>query len=49
MKFLPGPIRYVPLMFALGVAPLFVLFYWMWRVRLRRRLAGLIIASSTAT
>jgi uncharacterized membrane protein len=49
MKFVPAPIRYVPLMFALGVAPLFVLFYWMWRVRLRRRLSGLIIASSTAT
>jgi uncharacterized membrane protein len=45
MKFVPAPIRYVPLMIALGVAPLFVLFYWMWRVRLRRRLAGLIIAS----
>ena len=46
MKFVPAPIRFVPLLFALGVAPLFVLLYWMWRVRLRRRLTGVIIASS---
>lgn len=44
MKFVPAPIRYTPLMFALGFAPLFVLLYWMWRVRLRRRLGGLIMA-----
>jgi len=45
MKFVPAPIRITPLLIALGVAPLFVLLYWMWRVRLRRRLAGMIIAS----
>jgi hypothetical protein len=28
----------------LGVAPLLVLLYWMWRVRLRRKLSGLIVA-----
>ena len=46
MKFVPAPIRIMPLLIALGVAPLFVLLYWMWRVRLRRRLTGLTIAAS---
>jgi hypothetical protein len=44
MKFVPAPIRYMPLLIGLGVAPLFVLLYWMWRVRLRRRLTGLVIS-----
>ena len=35
MKFIPAPVRVVPLLFALGIAPLVVLLYWMWRVRLR--------------
>lgn len=43
MKFIPAPIRFVPLLFALGVAPLVILLYWMWRVRLRRRLSGIIV------
>lgn len=43
MKFVPEPIRYTPLMIALGIAPLPILLYWMWRVRLRRKLAGLIV------
>ena len=45
MKFVPAPLRITPLLIALGVAPLLVLLYWMWRVRLRRRLTGMIIAS----
>jgi len=48
MKFVPAPIRYTPLLIALGVAPLLVLLYWMWRVRLRRRLGGLILAPAPA-
>ncbi len=44
MKFIPAPIRVVPLLFALGIAPLVILLYWMWRVRLRRRVSGLILA-----
>jgi uncharacterized membrane protein len=48
MKFVPQPIRIVPLLMLLGVAPLFVLLYWMWRVRLRKRLGGLIIRSPVA-
>ena len=45
MKFIPEPIRYVPALMALGVAPLFVLLYWMWRVRLRGRLSGMILSA----
>ena len=48
MKFIPAPVRFVPAMFALAVAPLFILLYWMWRVRLRRRLNGLIVAQTRA-
>lgn len=44
MKFIPEPVRYVPLLAALGVAPLMILLYWMWRVRLRRKLSGLIVS-----
>jgi hypothetical protein len=47
MKFIPEPIRILPLLFALGVGPLFVLIYWMWRVRLRKHLSGIILAPST--
>jgi len=43
MKFVPEPIRFVPLLFALALAPLVILLYWMWRVRLRRRLTGILI------
>jgi hypothetical protein len=43
MKFVPKPIRIVPLLFALGLAPLVVLLYWMWRVRLRKRLEGMTL------
>ena len=46
MKFIPEPIRILPLLFLLGVGPLLVLLYWMWRVRLRKHLAGIIIARS---
>ena len=45
MKFLPQQLQSLPLMMALGLAPLPILLYWMWRVRLRRRLAGMTIAS----
>jgi uncharacterized membrane protein len=46
MKFIPDPIRIVPVISALGVAPLVILLYWMWRVRLRRRLTGIIVAAT---
>ncbi|HTE86128.1 MAG TPA: hypothetical protein VK821_15490 [Dehalococcoidia bacterium] len=44
MKFIPAPIRVVPLLFVLGIAPLVILLYWMWRVRLQRRVSGIILA-----
>jgi hypothetical protein len=44
MKFIPAPIRVVPLLFVLAIGPLVILVYWMWRVRLRRRVSGLIVA-----
>ena len=47
MNFIPAPIRVVPLLFVLGVAPLFILLYWMWRVRLRRSISGLTLARET--
>jgi hypothetical protein len=49
MKFIPAPIRFVPVVFALAVAPLVVLLYWMWRVRLRRRLTGIIVGPAQTT
>ena len=42
MKFIPQPIRIVPLLVVLGISPLGVLLYWMWRVRLKRNLRGMI-------
>ncbi len=44
MKFIPEPIRVVPLIIAVAVSPLVVLLYWMWRVRLRQNLRGLMTA-----
>jgi hypothetical protein len=48
-KFIPAPIRIGPLLAVLGVAPLVILLYWMWRVRLRHRLTGIIVGSADAT
>jgi hypothetical protein len=48
MKFLPEPLRIVPLLGALGISPLIVLVYWMWRVRLRKRLQGMILRTANA-
>jgi len=46
MKFVPEPLRILPLMAALGVGPLFVLLYWMWRVRLRHSLRGMTMTNA---
>jgi hypothetical protein len=35
MKFIPEPVRIVPLLLVLAFAPIVFLFYWMWRVRVR--------------
>lgn len=43
MKFVPQPLRSLPLMMILAVTPLLALLYWMWRVRLRRNLRGMTL------
>lgn len=43
MKFVPEPVRILPLLLVLAFAPLLFLFYWMWRVRVRGRLTGMVI------
>jgi hypothetical protein len=47
MQVFPKPLRVLPLMLALGVAPLGALLYWMWRIRLRQSLRGLIMSQPT--
>ena len=42
MRFIPKPIRIVPLIYVLAVGPLMLLLYWLWRVRLRKNLRGLM-------
>ena len=44
MQVIPEPVRSLPLLFALAVSPLVVLLYWMWRVRLKKNLRGLMTA-----
>lgn len=44
MKFIPEPVRFVPLIVVLGVGPLVVLLYWMWRVRIKQNLRGMMTA-----
>lgn len=44
MKFMPDWMRSVPVIVVLGSAPLVVLLYWMWRIRLRQNLRGLLTA-----
>jgi uncharacterized membrane protein len=44
MKFIPEPVRIVPLIFAVALSPLVILLYWMWRVRLRQNLRGMMTA-----
>jgi hypothetical protein len=45
-KFLPEALRIAPLLGALAIAPLIVLLYWMWRVRLRKQLQGMLLRPS---
>lgn len=46
MKFIPEPIRIVPVIAVLAVSPLVMLLYWMWRVRLKENLRGLMTAKA---
>ena len=44
MRFIPEPIRIVPVIVVLALSPLGILLYWMWRVRLKQNLRGLMMA-----
>jgi hypothetical protein len=46
MRFIPEPVRIVPLLLVLGFAPILFLIYWMWRVRVRRRLGGIVVGAT---
>ncbi len=46
MQFVPAPMRVVPLLLVLAIAPLVLLLYWVGRVGLRGRVSGLIVAES---
>ena len=48
MKFIPEPLRIVPLLLVLAFAPLLFLLYWMWRVRVRGRLTGIAVSAGPA-
>lgn len=48
MKFIPEPVRIVPLLLVLAFAPLLSLFYWMWTVRIRGRLNGIVVGATQA-
>jgi hypothetical protein len=45
MKFIPESVRIMPLLLVLAFAPIVFLVYWMWRVRVRGRLAGLRVSA----
>ena len=49
MKFIPKPLRSFPLLLTLAVSPLVMLVYWMWRVRLRHNLRGMVTRKSAET
>jgi hypothetical protein len=48
MTFMPEWMRSVPVIVLLAAGPLVVLLYWMWRVRLRQNLRGLMTAKPIA-
>ena len=39
---IPGALRIWPMLWVLALAPLILLLYWMWRVRIRKSLRGLV-------
>jgi uncharacterized membrane protein len=46
-RFIPAPIRIPGLLMVLAVLPLVALLYWLWRVRIRRDVRGLVLATET--
>jgi hypothetical protein len=41
---IPAPLRIIPLLAALAFLPLMAMLYWLWRVRLRGSLRGVLVA-----
>ena len=46
---IPEALRYWPMLYVLALAPLAFLLYWMWRVRIRKSLRGLVTRQSRST
>jgi uncharacterized membrane protein len=46
MKFLPERVRIVPLLLVLAFAPIPLLFYWMWQMRVRGRSSGVVAGAA---
>ena len=46
MKYLPPAFRSLPMIIVLAAAPLVVLVYWMWRIRLKQNLRGVMTANA---
>jgi uncharacterized membrane protein len=46
MTFVPGWMRSVPVILVLSAGPLVVLVWWIWRVRIRGRLNGIVIGAT---
>jgi hypothetical protein len=42
MKYVPDALRSLPMILVLSIGPLVVLLYWMWRIRLKQNLRGLM-------
>lgn len=49
MPFIPASLRSITVILILSAGPLIALVYWMWRVRLRQNLRGLVSARPLAT
>jgi hypothetical protein len=47
MKFIPESVRIIPVLLVLGFAPILFLFYWLWRVRVRGQLTGIVLGATT--
>jgi hypothetical protein len=48
MNFIPEPVRIMPLLLVLAFAPILLLFYWMWSVRVRGRSNGIVVGATQA-
>jgi len=46
-KVIPKPIRIMPVLGVIAIIPLVAMLYWLWRVRVRRRLRGITVPGAT--